>query len=153
MILADVLGKVYAVVSRRKGTIVSEEIKDGTSFYTIKAKLPVIESFGFNDELMKKTSGIALPQLIFDGFLAIDQDPFWVPKTEEELEDFGEKADKENSARKYMDAVRKRKVSIHTSLDISDTSLYVLTFCPLITSILMTRLIGDVCGEENGSTC
>lgn len=108
---ADVLGKVYAVVSRRKGTIVSEEIKDGTTFYTIKAKLPVIESFGFNDELMKKTSGIALPQLIFDGFTAIDQDPFWIPKTEEELEDFGEKADKENLARKYMDAVRKRKVS------------------------------------------
>lgn len=105
----DVLGKVYAVVSRRKGTIISEEIKDGTTFYSIKAKLPIIESFGFNDELMSKTSGIALPQLIFDGFLRIDQDPFWIPKTEEELEDFGEKADKENAAKKYMEAVRKRK--------------------------------------------
>ncbi|EGG07898.1 uncharacterized protein MELLADRAFT_35253, partial [Melampsora larici-populina 98AG31] len=105
----DVLGKVYAVVSRRKGTIISEEIKDGTTFYSIKAKLPIIESFGFNDELMSKTSGIALPQLIFDGFLKIDQDPFWIPKTDEELEDFGEKADKENTAKKYMESVRKRK--------------------------------------------
>lgn len=40
----------------------------------------------------------------------LDEDPFWVPTTEEELEDLGEKADKENLARKYMDMVRKRKV-------------------------------------------
>ncbi|KAH9819578.1 hypothetical protein DFH28DRAFT_924919 [Melampsora americana] len=105
----DVLGKVYAVVSRRKGTIISEEIKDGTTFYSIKAILPIIESFGFNDELMSKTSGIALPQLIFDGFKKIDQDPFWIPKTDEELEDFGQLADKENLAKKYIESVRKRK--------------------------------------------
>ncbi|KAI9622361.1 hypothetical protein KEM48_007252 [Puccinia striiformis f. sp. tritici PST-130] len=106
----EVLGKVYGVIARRKGIIKSEEIKDGTTFYTIGAKLPIIESFGFNDELMKKTSGIALPQLIFDGFeILFDQDPFWIPKTDEELEDFGSVADKENLARKYMDQVRKRK--------------------------------------------
>ncbi|MBW0480130.1 hypothetical protein O181_019845 [Austropuccinia psidii MF-1] len=105
----EVLGKVYGVVSRRRGVIKSEEIKDGTTFYTIGAKLPIIESFGFNDELMKKTSGVALPQLVFDGFEMINQDPFWVPKTEAELEDFGSLSDKENLARKYMDQVRKRK--------------------------------------------
>lgn len=42
----------------------------------------------------------------------LDEDPFWVPTTEEELEDLGEKADRENLARKYMDTVRKRKVSL-----------------------------------------
>jgi ribosome assembly protein 1 len=110
--IAEVLGKVYGVIARRKGVIKSEEIKDGTTFYTIGARLPIIESFGFNDELMKKTSGIALPQLIFDGFeILFDQDPFWIPKTDEELEDFGSVADKENLARKYMDQVRKRKVN------------------------------------------
>lgn len=46
---AEVLGKVYGVVSRRSGKIVSEEIKEGTSFFTIRALLPVIESFGFAD--------------------------------------------------------------------------------------------------------
>ena len=39
----------------------------------------------------------------------LDQDPFWVPTTEEELEDLGDKADRINVARVYMDAVRKRK--------------------------------------------
>lgn len=39
----------------------------------------------------------------------IPSDPFWVPSTEEELLHFGEKADSENLARRYMNAVRKRK--------------------------------------------
>jgi ribosome assembly protein 1 len=39
----------------------------------------------------------------------LDLDPFWVPKTEEELEDLGEKADRANVARLYVDAVRARK--------------------------------------------
>lgn len=32
-----------------------------------------------------------------------------VPFTEEQLEDLGEKADKENVAKRYVDAVRERK--------------------------------------------
>lgn len=47
--IADVLGKVYAVVARRRGRIVSEEMKEGTAFFTIRAMLPVVESFGFAD--------------------------------------------------------------------------------------------------------
>lgn len=46
---ADVLGKVYAVVARRRGRIVAEEMKEGTSFFSIKSMLPVVESFGFAD--------------------------------------------------------------------------------------------------------
>ena len=43
------LGKVYSVVARRKGRIVSEEMKEGTSFFTIRALLRVVESFGLAD--------------------------------------------------------------------------------------------------------
>lgn len=39
----------------------------------------------------------------------LDVDPFWVPFTEEELEDLGDTADRENVAKKYMDGVRRRK--------------------------------------------
>ena len=39
----------------------------------------------------------------------MDMDPFWTPSTADELEDLGEKADRENLAKKYMDAVRERK--------------------------------------------
>ncbi|KAF8333498.1 translation elongation factor 2 [Cantharellus anzutake] len=105
----DVLGKVYSVIARRRGRIVSEEMKEGTAFFSISATIPVVESFGFPDELRKRSSGAASPQLIFRGYEIFDQDPFWVPTTEEELEDLGEKADRENVARAYMDTVRKRK--------------------------------------------
>ncbi|CAO3698983.1 unnamed protein product [Rhizopus stolonifer] len=108
---AEVLGRVYGVISKRKGRILSEDLKDGTHFWQIHALLPVVESFGFPDEIRKRTSGAASPQLVFSGFEMLDEDPFWVPTTEEELEDLGEKADKENLARKYMDMVRKRKVT------------------------------------------
>ena len=47
--IADVLGKVYGVVARRRGRIVAEEMKEGTSFFTVRALLPVVESFGFAD--------------------------------------------------------------------------------------------------------
>jgi len=105
----EVLGKVYAVMARRRGRIVSEEMKEGTSFFSIHAVLPVVESFGFSDEIRKRSSGAASPQLIFGGYEVLDQDPFWVPTTEEELEDLGDKADRVNVARVYMDKVRTRK--------------------------------------------
>jgi ribosome assembly protein 1 len=83
-----VLGKVYAVVARRRGRIVSEEMKEGSIFFTVQALLPVVESFGFADgvscispcicptcladrdhlpDIRKRTSGAASPQLIFSG--------------------------------------------------------------------------------------
>ncbi|KAG0214816.1 Cytoplasmic GTPase/eEF2-like protein (ribosomal biogenesis) [Mortierella sp. NVP41] len=106
---AEVLGKVYAVIARRKGKILHEEMKEGTPFFSIQALLPVVESFGFSDDIRKRTSGAASPQLIFSHFEVLDMDPFWVPNTVEELEDLGEKADRENVAKRYMDVVRKRK--------------------------------------------
>ncbi|ODV64637.1 P-loop containing nucleoside triphosphate hydrolase protein [Hyphopichia burtonii NRRL Y-1933] len=106
---AEVLGKVYAVVQRRGGDIISEEMKEGTPFFTIQARLPVVEAFGFSEDIRKKTSGAASPQLVFDGFDMLDIDPFWVPHTEEDLEELGEFAERENVARRYMNTVRRRK--------------------------------------------
>ncbi|KAF2733593.1 elongation factor 2 [Polyplosphaeria fusca] len=112
----DVLGRVYAVLTRRRGNILSETLSEtssasttGNQTFTINALLPVAESFGFSDEIRKRSSGSASPQLRFAGFEMLDEDPFWVPFTEDELEDLGELADKENVAKRYMDRVRRRK--------------------------------------------
>ncbi|KAL8709999.1 MAG: hypothetical protein Q9220_005270 [cf. Caloplaca sp. 1 TL-2023] len=105
----EVLGRVYGVITRRRGRIVSESMNEGTPFFTILSVLPVAESFGFSEEIRKRTSGAASPQLVFQGFEMLDEDPFWVPFTEDELEDLGELADKENVAKRYMDKVRVRK--------------------------------------------
>ncbi|KAK4546458.1 hypothetical protein LTR36_002135 [Oleoguttula mirabilis] len=106
---AEVLGRVYSVITRRRGRIVSESLLEPSTNFTILALLPVAESFGFSDEIRQRTSGFAAPQLVFEGFEMLDEDPYWVPTTEEELEDLGEKADRENVARRYVDGVRGRK--------------------------------------------
>lgn len=103
------LGRVYDVLTRRRGRVLSEQMKEGTPFFTILSLLPVAESFGFADEMRKRTSGAAQPQLIFAGFDVLDEDPFWVPFTEDDLEDLGELADKENVAKRYMDGIRRKK--------------------------------------------
>uniref|UniRef100_A0A3B4GWV7 Elongation factor-like 1 n=1 Tax=Pundamilia nyererei TaxID=303518 RepID=A0A3B4GWV7_9CICH len=109
MATADVLGRVYGVLGKREGRVLHEEMKEGTDMFTIKAVLPVAESFGFADEIRKRTSGLASPQLVFSHWEVISSDPYWVPTTEEEYLHFGEKADSENQALKYMNAVRRRK--------------------------------------------
>ena len=105
----DVLGRTNDVLTRRRARIVSEAMNEGTPFYSIRAVLPAAESFGFADEMRKRTSGAAQPQLIFAGFEVLDEDPLWQPFTEDELEDLGELADRENFAKRYMDGVRRRK--------------------------------------------
>ncbi|XP_046897726.1 elongation factor-like GTPase 1 [Hypomesus transpacificus] len=109
MATAEVLGRVYGVLGKREGRVLHEEMKEGTDMFIIKAVLPVAESFGFADEIRKRTSGLASPQLVFSHWEVISSDPFWVPTTEEEYLHFGEKADSANQALKYMNAVRRRK--------------------------------------------
>lgn len=106
---AEILGKMYAVLGRRHGRILHGDMTQGSSTFTVEAVLPVVESFLFAPEMRKQTSGLASPQLVFSHWEVIDVDPFWVPRTEEEYLHYGEKADSENRARKYMDQVRRRK--------------------------------------------
>jgi ribosome assembly protein 1 len=106
---AEVLGKIYSVISKRAGQVYSEEMKEGTSLFLVKCYLPVINSFGFVEEIRKKASGSANPQLVLDHWQILPIDPFWTPSTEEELILFGKKFDGENIARKYMNDVRRRK--------------------------------------------
>ena len=106
---SDVLGRVYGVLGKRQGRVISEEMKEGSNIFEIDALVPVAESFGFAEEIRKKASGLASPQLVFSHWETIPIDPFWIPSTEEELTHFGDKADSENMAQKYMNQVRKRK--------------------------------------------
>ena len=108
-VTTDVLGKMYAVLGRRHGHILHGDMREGSQTFEIQALIPVIESLDFVNEIRKQTSGMASPQLIFSHYEIIDVDPFWTPSTDEEYALYGEKADTENRARKYMNLVRKRK--------------------------------------------
>ncbi len=52
---------------------------------------------------------VTCPKLGLCYLQVIDLDPFWEPTTEEEYMHYGEKADSENLARRYMNEVRRRK--------------------------------------------
>jgi elongation factor 2 len=60
------MGGVYGVLTRRRGHVFAEEQRPGTPLFTVKAYLPVMESFGFNGDLRQATSGQAFPQMVFD---------------------------------------------------------------------------------------
>ncbi|EAT47893.1 AAEL001019-PA [Aedes aegypti] len=106
---SDVLGKLYAVIGRRQGRILSADLIEGSGQFDVSAVIPVIESFNFATEIRKQTSGLAMPQLVFSHWEIVDIDPYWVPTTEEEYEQYGEKADFTNIAKVYMDSIRERK--------------------------------------------
>ena len=104
------MGNLYAVLSKRRGTILEEDVIEGTTLFLLSATLPVAESFGFAQELLEKTSGNAIsPQLTFSHWEVLKFDPFWKPTTSEELEEFGNQATEHNLARVYIDKVRRRK--------------------------------------------
>ena len=56
--------------------MVFEEMqRPGTPMYTVKAYLPVIESFGFTATLRAATAGQAFPQCVFDHWEVLQADP------------------------------------------------------------------------------
>lgn len=56
-----------------------EEVQEGTNNFLIDAMIPVIDSFVFNEEIRKKSFGIAYPQLVFYGYEINENDPFYIP--------------------------------------------------------------------------
>jgi len=62
----DVLGGIYGVMNKRRGTMIASDQRPGTPLYNIKCHLPVQESFGFTADLRSHTGGKAFPQCVFD---------------------------------------------------------------------------------------
>lgn len=106
----EYLGPMYAVLARRRARVLKEEMQEGSSLFTVHAYVPVSESFGFPDELRRWTSGASSALLVLSHWEALPEDPFFVPKTEEEIEEFGDGSSVlHNTARKLIDAVRRQK--------------------------------------------
>lgn len=69
------VGGIYSVLNKKRGQVISEEQRPGTPLFTVKAYLPVNESFGFTGELRQATGGQAFPQMVFDHWATIATDP------------------------------------------------------------------------------
>ncbi|TFL06203.1 P-loop containing nucleoside triphosphate hydrolase protein [Pterulicium gracile] len=71
----NAIGGVYSCLNKRRGQVFSEEQRPGTPMFTVKAYLPVSESFGFNGELRGHTAGQAFPQMVFDHWEIMNGSP------------------------------------------------------------------------------
>jgi len=72
----DVMNGIYQCFNQRRGLVFQEDSVQGTPLLTVKAYLPVSQSFGFTAHLRSLTSGQAFPQCVFDHWEAIASDPF-----------------------------------------------------------------------------
>ncbi|KZO96024.1 eukaryotic translation elongation factor 2 [Calocera viscosa TUFC12733] len=69
------VGGIYSVLNRRRGQVFSEEQRVGTPIFTVKAYLPIMESFGFTADLRQATQGQAFPQSVFDHWELMNGSP------------------------------------------------------------------------------
>ena len=69
------MGGCYGVLTRRRGHVFAEDQRPGTPMMTLKAYLPVMESFGFTADLRANTGGKAFPQCVFDHWQMLSGDP------------------------------------------------------------------------------
>nr|UXY86762.1 elongation factor EF-2 [Cryptomonas paramecium] len=80
----QVVSSVYSVLNRKRGQVFEETKKVGTPMFTLKAFLPVQESFGFTTDLRASTAGQAFPQCVFDHWQIIQGNP--LDKTDKSFE-------------------------------------------------------------------
>lgn len=107
----DSIGKVYTLINKCHGRVVSEEFKEDTGYFVIITHIPMMNCFGFADELRAKTSGTAFPIVTFSGFEVVyDEDPFWMPMSREEIEEHGERISGSNPSLECIVKLRKQKV-------------------------------------------
>jgi len=69
------VGGIYGVLNKRRGHVYEEAQVPGTPMFTVKAYLPVNESFGFVAHLRSATGGQAFPQCVFDHWEVLPSSP------------------------------------------------------------------------------
>lgn len=71
----NAIGGIYSTLNKKRGHVIEEFQVPGTPMFSVKAYLPVNESFGFTTDLRAATGGQAFPQCVFDHWEALTSDP------------------------------------------------------------------------------
>merc|ERR1712168_1410554 len=71
----NAVGGIYGVLNKRRGVVFEEAQTPGTPIFSVKAHLPVNESFGFTGALRSGTGGQAFPQCVFSHWQYYNGDP------------------------------------------------------------------------------
>ena len=101
----DCLSAIYGLLAKRRGHVVKDVAKAGSPMYTLKALLPVMDSFGFESDLRILTQGQAFCQSVFSHWEIVPGDPLDKDLVIRPLEP----ADAIALSRDYMIKTRRRK--------------------------------------------
>ena len=71
----DITDAVFPLLNKRRGHVVKDEPKAGSTFSTLKAYIPVIESFGFETDLRSFTQGQAMVWSVLDHYALVPGNP------------------------------------------------------------------------------
>jgi len=71
----DVVDAIQPVLAKRRGHIVQDKPIPGSPLYSVKAFLPVIDSFGFETDIRTFTQGQAMVYSVFDHWAVVPGDP------------------------------------------------------------------------------
>lgn len=58
------LAGLFAVLRQRRARVVSDEMREGSDLFSVLAHLPVQASFGFVDDMRRRSSGAASASLM-----------------------------------------------------------------------------------------
>lgn len=122
------------MLNKKRARILEEELQESSNIFIIRAHLPVYESLDFYSLMQDNTSGRINSQLVFDTWKIIETDPFYVPVTQEDMEEHGDKLNVPNFAKDLIEKIRKRKVKERGEDDVR-TKYYV----PLLAGTLHRR--------------
>eukprot|EP00798_Chlamydomonas_sp_ICE-L_P019957 gene19957-26665_t len=102
---ADCISSIYNVLAKRRGHVTADVPRPGTPIFTVKAFLPVVESFGFETDLRYHTQGQAFCSSVFDHWQIVPGDPLDKSVVLRPLEP----APVQALAREFMVKTRRRK--------------------------------------------
>ncbi|PIO61335.1 GTP-binding domain protein [Teladorsagia circumcincta] len=72
---ADCVSSVYTVLAKRRGHVTTDSPIPGSPMYSIKAFIPVMDSFGFETDLRTHTQGQAFCMSVFNHWQIVPGDP------------------------------------------------------------------------------
>jgi U5 small nuclear ribonucleoprotein component len=101
----DTITAIYNVLQRRRGHVIEEKKKEGSPLYSVRAYIPVIDSFGFETDLRSHSQGQAFCISVFHHWDIVPGDPLDRSIVLRPLED----APTPHLARDFMVKTRRRK--------------------------------------------
>ena len=112
MTVTDDVGSAFVILSSRLANTLDTKMTDANTTL-ILSEMRLIESLGFLDEVRSTMAGkVTAVELEFTHWSLVNEDPFWVQTTQEEIEHYGTvdlTGSEFNQAKKYVDLIRERK--------------------------------------------